>query len=112
MKTVETYKGSGERVAALQDSDMARMAESFQQIEREWYSEWVARGCIDEGSCIMGVGISVYYLPPRARTPQRRQVIRWNGSQGDFEAERTKGTPIGRLAEMGVQAFYDCGWMD
>lgn len=112
MKTVETYKGSGEFVVALQDADIDTMRPIFREAEREWYRAWVARGCKDEGSCCLGVGVSVYYLPPRARTPQRRQVIAWNGSQGDFEAERTKEVPIGLLAQHGVPAAYDCGRLD
>ena len=112
MKTVETYTGSGEYVTALQDADLASMLPIFREIEGEWYREWIARGQKDEGSCCLGIGISVYYLPPRARQPQRRQVIEWTWSQGDFEAERTKATPINRLAEHGVTAVYNCGRLD
>ena len=82
------------------------------EVQREWFAEWVARGQKDEGSCCLGIGISVYYLPPRARQPVRRQVIAWTWSQGDFEAERTKATPINRLAQYGAAAVYDCGRMD
>lgn len=112
MKTVETYRGSGETVNALQAADMDRLQPVFAEIEREWLELWKARGCRDEGSCCLGVGVSVYFLPPRARTPQRVQVIRWLGSQGDFEAERTKSLPIDRLAAHGATAVYDCGNMD
>lgn len=112
MKTVETYKGSGEFVQAVQDADLERMRPAFAEIEREWVELWIARGRKDEGSCCMGVGVSVYYLPPRARQPKPMQVVRWLGSQGDFEADRTKELPIGRLAAMGASAFYNCGWMD
>jgi len=112
MKTVETYKGSGEFVQAMQDADIERLRPVFSEIEREWLALWIARGRKDEGSSILGVGVSVYYLPPRARQPKRRQVVRWLGSQGDFEADRTKDLPIRRLAEHGATAVYDCGYMD
>ena len=112
MKTVETYKGSGESVNAVQDADLDRLRDVFAEVQREWFAEWMARGQRDEGSCCLGIGISVYYLPPRARQPIRRQVIAWTWSQGDLEAERTKATPINRLAEHGVAAVYDCGRMD
>lgn len=112
MKRVETYKGSGEYVNAAQDSDMATLRPVFTAAEVAWHREWVNRGCIDEGSSCLGVGVSIYYLPPRARTPQRLQVVPWNGSQGDFEAERTKSIPLSMLEKCGVTATYDCGRMD
>lgn len=112
MKRVETYTGSGEFVNAVQDADIDKLRPLFREAEMAWYDEWVARGCIDEGSCCLGIGVYVYYLPPRGRSPRVRQVINWNGSQGDFEAERTKGLPIGMLADAGVDAFYNCGRMD
>ena len=112
MKTLETYKGSGEFVNALQYADLERLRPVFAEVQREWFAEWVARGQVDEGSCCLGIGVSVYYLPPRARQPVRRQVIAWTWSQGDFEADRTKATPINRLAQYGATAVYDCGRMD
>ena len=112
MKRVETYKGSGEFVNAVQDSDLKLLRPVFAEAEREWLDLWIARGQVDEGSCIMGVGVSVFYLAPRARAPKRQQVVRWLGSQGDFEAERTKAVPIGRIEKSGATAVYDFGWMD
>jgi hypothetical protein len=112
MKNVETYKGSGEMVSALQDADIEQMRPIFREIEYAWYEQWLARGQKDEGSCCLGIGISVYYLPPRARYPRLRQVIQWTWSQGDFEAERTKDTPIKALAKYGASAVYNCGRMD
>jgi hypothetical protein len=112
MKRVETYKGSGDFVNAVQEADLASLRPVFKQAEDAWYSEWVARGCKDEGSCCLGVGVSIYYLPSRARQPRPMQVIYWNGSQGDFEAERTKQTPIRMLTERGIDAFYNCGRLD
>jgi hypothetical protein len=112
MKTVETYKGSRRFVQALQDADIEALRPVVREIEQEWFDLWVSRGQRDEGSCIVGVGVSIYYLPPRARHPRERQVIRWTWSQGDFEAERTKELPIKRLAKHGATAVYNCGRMD
>lgn len=112
MRKVETYKGSGEYVNALESHDLERLRPEFSRIEHAWYREWIARGRVDEGSCCLGVGVSVYHVPPRARSPKRVQVIRWNGSQGDFEADRTKGIPLRMLSDLGVDGVYDCGWMD
>ena len=112
MRRVETYRGSGEFVNAVESSDLQRLRGDFARIEDAWYQEWRARGCKDEGSCCLGVGVSVYHLPPRARQPRKVQVIQWNGSQGDLEAARTKGIPLRALSELGVDGVYDCGRMD
>lgn len=112
MRRVETYRGSKEFVLALEPVDMEHMGPVFDRIRREWAAEWQARGCKDEGSCCLGVGISVYYLRPGKRKPERRQVISWTWSQGDLEADRTRHLPLGMLAEHGVLGVYDCGRMD
>lgn len=112
MKRVETHKGSGEFVNALEASDLSRLRDEFSRIEDAWYREWQSRGCRDEGSCCLGVGVSVYHIPKRARQPKKLQVIRWSFSQGDLEADRTKGIPLRMLAALGVDGVYDCGRMD
>ena len=112
MRNVETYRGSGEYVTALSDDDMASLQPEFDRIRIEWYREWVRRGSVDEGSCCLGVGVSVFHLPGRKRTPVRKQVISWTWSQGDLEADRTRHLPLGMLADLGVPGFYNCGFMD
>jgi hypothetical protein len=112
MKRVETYKGSGEFVNAVQDTDLSELRPVFEQAKDAWHDEWVRRGSDQRGSCCIGIGISVYYLPPRARQPRPRQVIYWSFSQGDFGAEATKETPIQMLAARGVDAYYNCGRLD
>lgn len=112
MKRVETYKGSGEFVNAVQDADLASLGQRIRDARDAWYAAWLRDGRVDEGSCCLGIGIDVFYLPPRARYPRIRQVIRWTWTQGDFGAERTKTVPIAMLAEAGVDAHYNCGRMD
>jgi hypothetical protein len=112
MKRVETYKGSGEFVTAMNDSDLKRMKHVIRDASEAWFSAWVRDGEVDEGSCCLGIGIDVFYLPPRARYPRIRQVIRWTWTQGDFGAERTKEVPLRMLKDAGIDARYNCGRMD
>jgi hypothetical protein len=112
MRRVETYKGSKDFVLALEPDDLEALLPQCAEIQRRWHGEWLTRGQRDEGSCCLGVGVSVYYLPPGKRKPERRQVISWTWSQGDLEADRTRHLPLGMLAEHGVLGVYDCGRMD
>ena len=112
MRLVEKYKGSDTLVTALDDQELAAVRQRCGDIQTKWYQEWLARGAKDEGSCCMGVGVSVYHLRPGKRKPERVQVISWTWSQGDLEADRTRHLPLGMLAEHGVLGVYDCGRMD
>jgi hypothetical protein len=111
MKKVELWKG-GDQVTAYQDADLLPLQAVFKIAEDAWHTVWVARGCIDEGSCILGVGISIWYLAPGKRKPERLQVVRWKGSQGDFEASRLKSIPMDILSKAGLEPMYDAGVMD
>lgn len=112
MRNVETFRGSGRFVTALDDADMEEFSVVFSRITEAWAGEWVERGRRDEGTCCLGVGVSVYRLKPGARKPEKVQVIPWTWSQGDLEAQRTKYLPLGMLAERGILGVYDCGFMD
>jgi hypothetical protein len=112
MKRVETYRGSGEFVNAVQDADLADLRSLIGDARDAWYAAWLRGGEVDEGSCCLGIGIDVFYLPPRARHPRPRQVISWTWTQGDFGAERTKAVPIKMLAKAGIDAYYNSGRMD
>jgi hypothetical protein len=112
MKRVETYKGSGEFVNAVQDADLSELRSLISEARDDWYAAWIRDGQVEEGSCCLGIGIDVYYLPPRARYPRPRQVISWTWTQGDFGAARTKDVPIKLLAKAGIDAYYNSGRMD
>lgn len=112
MKRVETYRGSGEYVDALQDADLRSLSPCIAYARDAWHEAWLEGGCVDEGSCCVGIGIEVWYLPPRARNPRLRTVIAWNWTQRDFGAYATKDTPLRILAEEGVKGIYNCGRMD
>jgi hypothetical protein len=112
MRRVETCRGSKRFVLALDPEDLIELGPTFDAVRLEWAKEWQRRGSRDEGSCCLGVGVSVYYLPPGKRRPERKQVISWTWSQGDLEADRTRHLPLGMLAEHGVLGVYDQGNMD
>lgn len=112
MKQVARYPGSSEMVMAVQNADLERLAPVIEQAKQAWFDAWVRDGRQDRGSSILGVGISVWYLPPRARRPQRHQIIYWGWCQGDLEASRLKRIPMDILRDAGLEPMYDCGVMD
>jgi len=67
MRRVETYRGSKDFVLALEPADLEYLTPTFDRVRLEWAKEWQRRGCKDEGSCCLGVGVSVYYLRPGKR---------------------------------------------
>lgn len=111
MKQITRYDGTTELV--YQDADLDRLTPVFRKLEAAWTRLWQERGSKDEGTCCLGVGFSVRYVGPRKRKAEDRMVIRWQGSQGDSEAQRTKDAVLGWLADLGIEGVrYEYGVMD
>lgn len=110
MKQVEIYPGR--IVTAYQDADLVKLHEIALMAESLWYNEWLGKGQPDQGSCTLGKGFDVYFLPKRARKPIRRKIVRCNFVQGNVTAYETGRVVKDFLAQQGVQAEYDDGIMD
>lgn len=110
MKQVEIYPGR--IVTAYQDADLVKLHELALVAESLWYHEWLGKGQPDRGTCTLGKGFEIYYLPKRARKPIRRKIVHCNFVQGNVTAYETGHVVKKFLAEHGVQAEYDDGVMD
>ncbi len=98
------------------DDDLAR-AEPFIEAARKTWAQRAGeylrtRG--DEGSCVLGAGISVPYLAPGCRNPRDRMLIDAPGGQGSLTWEDSVSEIVKFLQTQGglPGAFYSCGRMD
>lgn len=69
----------------------------------------------DRGSCVLGAGIVVRYLPPRCRNAIDKMIISSSdvtGAQGASIWEASTEEVICFLAERGIDASYEFGRMD
>lgn len=69
----------------------------------------------DEGSCVVGAGISIYFIPPRCRNYRRSYIIRADdvtNCQGSLSWERDIEKVIEYLKNNGIDCHYNGGRMD
>lgn len=69
----------------------------------------------DSGSCVLGAGIYINFLPKGCRKPRAMTII--NSSdvsccQGSLNWERGKDKVLKYLLDYGIEAGYDWGRMD
>jgi len=110
MKTIEIYPGR--IVQAYQEKDLPMLRHAGLAAEHIWLEEWERQGCRDEGSCCLGKGFEVYFLPPRAKRPQTRMIARCDFVQGNVSAYKTAGPVRDFLKDRGIMADYNDGVMD
>lgn len=68
----------------------------------------------DRGSCVLGAGIAVNYIPRRCRTPRNHIIIPvpHTAGQGSLTWECAVEEVLRFLDERGIEAFYEPGHMD
>jgi hypothetical protein len=69
----------------------------------------------DRGSCVLGDGITIYYIPPRCRKPVELFIIPSRTvafAQGSLHYEANYHLALDFLRENGVECRYNHGWMD
>jgi hypothetical protein len=69
----------------------------------------------DNGTCVLGAGISVYYIPKRCRKAISGRIITQNdvtNAQGSLVWEKSVDEVIGFLKTNGIECFYNPGNMD
>ena len=97
------------------DYDLALASDAIAFVRKSW-AERAAdylRTKGDQGSCVLGAGISVPYLAPGCRTPRERMLIDAPGGQGSLVWEDSVQEFVAYLRGHGLPgAFYQCGRMD
>ena len=59
MKTVPLYELKGDKVVAYEKADIENLAYAFKEAHNVWVQEWIRQGAKDEGSCVVGNGLTV-----------------------------------------------------
>lgn len=113
MKKVEICKDH--EVIAYTDKDLEGYFNIIRNAKLLWLyrvEDYIKRNG-DLGTCVCGAGISVYYLPKRARNPQKLMIINSPSiAQGSMSWEDSVGVVIKYLKDNGIEAHYSCGSMD
>jgi hypothetical protein len=112
MKTMETYKGSGEYVEAYEQQDIAALRHVFMRAASMWMEEWVNQGQKDYGTCTGGKGLQIWVRRPRKRSPDLVTVVREPGVQGNLAAADSMTPALEYLKQNVTYATYYDGWMD
>jgi hypothetical protein len=101
-KWVKLYEKT--EVLAFLPEDIQRAEPHFDKAQKMWEKYYK-----DEGSCVLGCGISVWWIPPRCRKPQEYMAVHVPG-QGD--GGNSVHIPLNYLAMNGIPGFYNPGRMD
>jgi hypothetical protein len=98
-------------VNAYQREDIQSLRHFITHAENLWYDEWVKQGSKEEGTCCGGKGISVWFIGPRKRSAEPRNIIACRWVQGNLSASRSVQPALDYLKECGIEAEYNDGWM-
>lgn len=69
----------------------------------------------DRGSCVMGAGFFIFYIPPRCRKPIRHMVIsarKVARAQGSVNWEAGYEKVLNFMKSKGLDVYYDWGYLD
>jgi hypothetical protein len=67
----------------------------------------------DIGTCVLGAGIEVWFLPTKCKKPRKLMIIGQPCcAQGSICWEHSVDEIIAYLKEYGIEANYNCGFMD
>ena len=113
MKTVSKYELKGEKVEAYEKADIESLAYAFKEAYDVWVQEWERQGAKDEGSCVLGNGLIVWWSAPRKRTAKPLMVVRPPPTQGCLSQENSMDAAITYLRDRyNINVEYTPGRMD
>jgi len=115
MKLASYYKG-GDKVQCYQPGDLDgnTAVELARDMWRKRCDEYLVRNG-DAGSCVLGAGIVIHYLPKYKRNAQKAFLIGVHEvccSQGSMVWESSVKDIIAFLKKNGIEASYSPGRMD
>jgi hypothetical protein len=115
MKKVKLYENR--EVTAYNAEDLNTKNEIINRAISIWHDKCkefeIVNG--DMGTCVLGAGIEVYFLYPRCRKPKQFMIIsasQVTGCQGSIVWEKSVEEVVKFLKENGIEAQYNCGYMD
>ena len=113
MKTVPKYELKGDKVEAYEKADIESLAYAFKEAYDVWVQEWERQGAKDEGSCVAGNGLTVWYSAPGKRTAKPLIVVRPPPTQGCVSQETSMDAAIAYLRDHhDINVEYTPGRMD
>jgi hypothetical protein len=117
MKTVK--RGFGQTFTAYQDKDLEDpdFKAKVEKATAQWKQniEAFVAGKGDFGTCVLGAGIHIHYLPPKCRKPRKynlinpHQICRY---QGSVVWEESVDSIVMQLQRAGIDAWFEYGRMD
>ncbi len=114
---MKIVKQGMEEIKCYQDNDLKE--KHFIEIckEAKWLWELRTREYIekngDVGACVMGAGFNIWYLPPRARKPRKKMILRSPLiSQGSVTWEYSKYEIEQFFKKNEIDVYYTYGTID
>jgi hypothetical protein len=114
---MKTVRYDNRKIKCYQDADLAtpkfvRTCEMAKALWERRCKEYVAEHG-HEGSCVIGAGFTVWYLPPRGRKPRPKMILDSpSGSQGSNTWEASTDEIAQVFKDAGIKAAYAWGRMD
>jgi hypothetical protein len=93
------------------DADLAALAPVLVKAEEIMRWDVASKKFRDDGTCVLGAGVAIDVLPPRARNPRRQVVVHapYQGNVGSYNACQRAAA---YLRMMGVACYWYDGVMD
>ena len=116
MKVMKLYSSATEEVKVYQDCDLKDnpAIDCAKTLWRDRCQEYLDKNG-DQGTCVLGAGISVHYLGPRCRRPSSKMIIEACEvcrAQGSLVWEKSVDEVLAYLKSKGIEAWYSPGFMD
>jgi hypothetical protein len=110
------HTGPCDFTKVYRDADLVVLMEVITDAASIWAmkcAEFVKSGK-NSGTCVLGAGIEVDYLPARAKNYRPLRIIGtpWTADQGSLSWETSLPEVLGYLKQHGVDARYNPGRMD
>lgn len=106
-ETIECYQD-----ADLKDPNFLDICKKAKQLWVQRCNEYINKNG-EAGTCVVGAGFAVWYLPPRARKPQQKMVIvPPKNLQRSITWESSKDEIMGFFKENAIEVEYKMGAMD
>jgi hypothetical protein len=114
---MKTATHGNEQVECYQDAELttAEFVQTCEAVKELWRTR--CREYVEQhgqrGTAVIGAGFTVWYLPPRARKPQRKMILDSPlGFQGSIVWESSRGEIEKAFTDAGIEVHYEWGSMD